>query len=255
MAKLGLLMLADGQWAGKQVVPADWIATASRTHAHYQPGQDYGYLFWVYPSHFAAEGLGDQHIMVVRDKNLVVVLTAAHNGINQPVMQTLLTDYIIPAAKADGPLPPNPTAQADLQAKVATLADPVQPVAPVPAIATQIAGKLYTFPDNPSGWKALAATFPPGSATARITLTTTDGVVPVAIGLDNVYRLDPQPNGGQIALRGHWMGDHTFVAHELVMGDLNEYDIRLDFSGNQVVVHAAETVFGQITADFTGTAP
>jgi CubicO group peptidase (beta-lactamase class C family) len=255
MAKLGLLMLTGGQWAGKQIVPADWIATASRPHAHYQPGQDYGYLFWVYPSHFAAEGLGDQHIMVVRDKNLVVVLTAANNGINQLVMQTLLTDYIIPAAKADGPLPPNPTAQASLQARVATLAAPVQPVAPVPAIATQIAGKLYTFPDNPSGWNALAVTFPPGSATARITLTTTAGVVPVAIGLDNVYRLNPQPNGGLIAVRGHWTGDHTFVAHELVMGDLHEYDIRLDFSRNQVAVHAAETVFRQMTADFTGTAP
>jgi CubicO group peptidase (beta-lactamase class C family) len=254
MAKLGLIALAGGQWDGKQVVPADWIATAARAHANSQPGQDYGYLFWVYPSDFAAEGRGDQRIMVVRDKNLVVVITAAHDGGKESIMQPLLTDYIVPAAKADGPLPPNPAAEAALQAKVATLANPVQPVPPLPASAAQISGKRYSFPDNPPGWNTLALTFPPGSATTQAVISTTAGVVPVAIGLDNVYRLDPQPNGGQVALRGRWTGDHTFVAHELVMDDLNEYDIRLDFSGNQVAVHVEETVFRQLTSDFTGTA-
>lgn len=253
MAKLGLLMLAGGQWDGKQVAPADWIATTARGYAQVQPGQDYGYLFWVYPSDFAAEGLGDQRIMVVRDKNLVVVATAAHDGSKEPVMQPLLMDYVVPAVKADGPLPPNPAAQAALQAKIATLANPAQMVPALPATAAHISGKRYSFPDNPPGWSSLSLTFAPGSATAQAAISTTAGDAPVEIGLDNVYRLGRDANGGQIALRGRWTGDHTFVVHELVIGDVNEYDARLDFSGNQVAAHVEETVFRQLKSDFIGT--
>lgn len=256
MAKLGLLMLAGGEWDDQQVVPADWIATATRAHIHVKPGQDYGYLFWVYPSDYAAEGLGDQRIIVVPDKNLVVVITAAHDGAKESLMQPLLTDDIIPAMTANEPLPPNPAAQAALQARVAALANPVQPVPSLPPMAAQISGKRYRFPDNPAGWKALTVTFTPGSATAQAEIETTAGnIMSLAIGTDNVYRLNQQANDGQIALRGRWMGDHTFAAHELVMGDINEYDYRLDWSGNQVTVHTEETVFRQSTSDFTGTAP
>jgi hypothetical protein len=38
------------------------------------------------------------------------------------------------------------------------------------------------------------------------------------------------------------------------MDDLNEYDFRLDFSGNQVAVHVEKAVFRQLTSDFTDTA-
>jgi CubicO group peptidase (beta-lactamase class C family) len=255
MAKLGLLALAGGQWDGQQVVPAAWIATASRAHAHAQPGQDYGYLFWVYPSAVAAEGRGGQRIMVVPNKNLIVVMTAAYDERHGAVVQSLLTDDIVPTATADGPLPPNPAAQAALQARIATLAHPAQPLPPLPASAAHISGTRYRFAANPAGWTTLTLSFAPGSATARAVIATTAGDVPVAIGLDNVFRLSPQPDGSQIALRGRWTGDHTFVAYELVMGDLNEYDIRLEFSGNQVTVHVEETVFRQLTDDFTGTTP
>ena len=50
MAKLGLLLQHNGNWDGVQVVPANWIATATRSHVGVQPDTDYGYLFWVYPN-------------------------------------------------------------------------------------------------------------------------------------------------------------------------------------------------------------
>ena len=112
---------------------------------------------------------------------------------------------------------------------------------------------IYHLSDNLSGWKTLAATFTPGSATAQAAITATYGDEAATIGLDNVYRLNAQASGGQIAIRGNWTDDHTFVVHELVMGEINEFDIRMDFSDTEVAVHVEETVFGQLADDFTGT--
>jgi hypothetical protein len=255
MAKLGLLLLAGGNWDGTQVVPADWIATATRSHVAAQADKDYGYLFWVYPSAFAAEGLGDQRITVVPDQNLIVVVTAAHGADAGTSMQAWLTGDVLPAVTVDGQLPPNPTAQAALKAEVAELANPVQRVPTPPACAARISGTRYDFEDNIADWNAMTLTFGAGSATAQIELSTAAGQESVAIGLDNVYRLSVQPDGMPIALRGRWTDAHTFAVHELVMGDLNEYDIRLEFSGSQVAVHVEETFFRQLAADFTGTTP
>jgi CubicO group peptidase (beta-lactamase class C family) len=253
MAKLGLLLLAGGQWDGTQVVPADWVATATRMHVAAEPAKDYGYLIWVYPSAFAAEGRGDQRIMVVPDKQLSVVVTAAHDG-DGAAMQAWLTDAVLPAVTADEPLPPNAEAQAALQTKVAELANPVQPPPALSDDAANLSGTRYDFQDNVLGWNAITLTFSPGRTTAQVSLATTAGDEAATVGLDNVYRLNAQPYG-QIAVRGSWTDDDTFVVHQLVIGDLNEFDIRMDFSGSQVAVHVEETVFHQLASDFTGTTP
>ena len=85
MAKLGYLYLNGGRWDGVQIVPADYVAAATR----YQSAGDatggyanYGYQWWVtstaagYPAYFAL-GYGGQHIFVVPDLDLVVVAAVA----------------------------------------------------------------------------------------------------------------------------------------------------------------------------------
>ena len=56
------------------------------------------------------------------------------------------------------------------------------------------------------------------------------------------------------ALRGRWVDNHTFVARELNLGTIEETEYRLEFSGDQVKMHVAETVFGNQSVDLTGTA-
>jgi CubicO group peptidase (beta-lactamase class C family) len=78
MAKLGLLMLQDGRWEGRQVVPAQWVRQATTTHADtgaFQVG--YGYQWWTGRTSegdptFYALGAGQQTILVVPDRQLVV---------------------------------------------------------------------------------------------------------------------------------------------------------------------------------------
>lgn len=46
MARAGLLYLRDGRWAGRQVVPAEWVRESRRPHVSVGPNH-YGYLLWI----------------------------------------------------------------------------------------------------------------------------------------------------------------------------------------------------------------
>ena len=50
MAKLGLLYLSGWEMEGKQIVPQDWVATSTTSHAFGADNKNYGYLFWIYPN-------------------------------------------------------------------------------------------------------------------------------------------------------------------------------------------------------------
>ncbi len=252
MAKLGLLLQSNGKWDGNQVVPSDWVPTATREQVRVEGDKDYGYLFWVYPTAFAAEGTAQQRITVVPMKNLIVVMTAAKSDSEGAAVQALVTDYIVPAVMSDQALDPNSAAKAILQARVDELANPFKPVSLLPVIATSVSGKTYQFTENPVGWSNLAVVFTPGDKTAMATIDTVNGTEQVPIGLDNVYRLSQDVTGSEIALKGDWSDAQTFVVHEIVIGDINEYDIHMEFVGNQVSVHVEETVNHQMDVTITG---
>jgi CubicO group peptidase (beta-lactamase class C family) len=90
MARIGYLMLRDGNWAGRQIVPRAWVrestrAFTRRTEMNPAGRRDgafgYGYLWWVFddpdlPSAYrgAYTGLGavGQHILVMPELDLVV---------------------------------------------------------------------------------------------------------------------------------------------------------------------------------------
>jgi CubicO group peptidase (beta-lactamase class C family) len=91
MARIGYLMLREGEWNGRQIVPRDWVRESTRpvtrrTEMNPERRRDgrfgYGYLWWVFdrpdqnPAYDGAYvGLGavGQHILVVPALDLVVV--------------------------------------------------------------------------------------------------------------------------------------------------------------------------------------
>ena len=95
MAKIGLLVLNNGYWNGEQIVPKEWIVTSTKPYVAESEFFDYGYQWWYRskrnkswwnnPVHggktehdmFLALGAGGQHIMVVRDLNMVIVTTSS----------------------------------------------------------------------------------------------------------------------------------------------------------------------------------
>jgi CubicO group peptidase (beta-lactamase class C family) len=99
MARVGYLMLRDGNWNGKQIVPRAWVRESTRpvtrrTEMNPEPRRQgvfgYGYLWWVfddprlpdeYQGAFVGLGAVGQQILVMPSLDLVVVhKTAPGNG-------------------------------------------------------------------------------------------------------------------------------------------------------------------------------
>ncbi|HTP09083.1 MAG TPA: serine hydrolase [Anaerolineae bacterium] len=97
MAKLGYLYLHDGLWDGRQIVSAQWVKNATRTHVATGSTLDYGYQWWIAPSAYAALGRYGQMIYVVPESDLIVVMTAELAN-HDPEFQ-LIQQYILPAVK------------------------------------------------------------------------------------------------------------------------------------------------------------
>lgn len=80
LARFGYLVLRDGNWNGKRIVPSDWIGRS--THAYTENARDgagYGYLWWIngfgLPNkNFYALGALGKFLIVIPDRDLVVVL-------------------------------------------------------------------------------------------------------------------------------------------------------------------------------------
>ena len=47
LARLGYLLLRDGRWDDKQILPSGWVEAASKHHAEFDRQKGYGYLNWV----------------------------------------------------------------------------------------------------------------------------------------------------------------------------------------------------------------
>ncbi len=86
LARFALLYLHGGNWAGRQVVPREWVQESTRPYSQSFFGAGYGYLWWtgfldgaIAPSvtlpegSFMAEGAGGQFALVVPALDLVVV--------------------------------------------------------------------------------------------------------------------------------------------------------------------------------------
>lgn len=169
MAKFGQMLLQKGQWNGKQIVPQSWVKEAtsfqimSNAPENKTPKelndweQGYGYQFWRSRNNsFRADGLGGQFIMVLPEKDAVIVLTAAATNTQEEL--NLVWDHLLPAMQ-DKPLPENKKASTELTKKIASLSG-LKTSSPVPtAFIKKISGKRIEFIQNEAGVKALSITF------------------------------------------------------------------------------------------------
>jgi len=84
LAKIGRVVLAHGQWQGRQVVPSEWVTDSLRPHIVASDGLYYGYQWWTGAVDWqgkklawsAGFGNGGQRLFVVPDLDLTVVTTA-----------------------------------------------------------------------------------------------------------------------------------------------------------------------------------
>lgn len=130
--KLGLLMLARGQWNGEQLVPAQWIDEGIKPLIHYDGykptdaptdgNQGYGYQIWncKWPGAFRADGAFGQFIVCVPQADLVVVINEmTYKGHD---VLACIWDHLMPGVK-NGPLKADNKVQTqlDLMTRTASL--------------------------------------------------------------------------------------------------------------------------------------
>lgn len=84
LSKFGQLLLNNGVWNEKQLIPADYIAQATKSQidtsgfneyfATVDHKQGYGYQIWInsYPNSYRMDGLYGQYVVMLPDKNAVV---------------------------------------------------------------------------------------------------------------------------------------------------------------------------------------
>jgi CubicO group peptidase (beta-lactamase class C family) len=104
MAKFGYLYLNEGQWDGKQIVPAAWVEASTTNHSP-TPDTYYGYQWWVMPwaGYYSAIGARGQYIVVLPELDMVVTFTSDLAPEDQHVPLLLLAFYVIPSAESQTP--------------------------------------------------------------------------------------------------------------------------------------------------------
>ena len=157
LAKVGQMWLDGGVWDGKQLVSKEWIAQMSSKHAN---GGDYGYGYQVwmckYPGAVRADGALGQYVIVVPEKDVVIVLTEASFTNGKP-QRNLIWNKFLPAL-SDKPLPVGED-YAKLQQKQAEYQLPVaEGKAANKAIMKRLSGKKIVIPENKYGWKEVSFT-------------------------------------------------------------------------------------------------
>lgn len=152
MAKFGQLLLQKGHWNGKQLIPEAWLAEASAPQVWQEPDVEpekrndwslgYGYQIWrsMYNT-YRADGAYGQFIVVMPDKDAVVIMTAGLNDL------TLIWKFLYPAI-SDTPIPEDKALAEKLNCKMASLELPAPKGESNSSLAAEISGKKYEVTDS-----------------------------------------------------------------------------------------------------------
>lgn len=170
LAKFGQLILNEGRWEGKQLVPAEWIREMCKKHK--ETGREvYGYHIWHCGGHdgaVRADGALGQYVISILDKDMVVVMTEATLG-NGRDQRRLIWDVLLPEMK-DEPLPANKKDYQALLKKQNTYKLAEVKGKASSTFASNWENKTIELGKNTFGWKSLRLNF----AKKQVTMTVTE---------------------------------------------------------------------------------
>jgi len=111
MAKIGLLVLQNGNWNGEQIISEDWIRLSTQEHLSLDPdqqpswGEGYGYLWWLGDVRIigssvrsvCALGGWQQVIAIFPKQDLVVVINGGDHEDYEGQAFQIMEKFILPA--------------------------------------------------------------------------------------------------------------------------------------------------------------
>lgn len=127
IALFGQLLLQDGLWEGRQLLPEGWVQEATSeqisTDASRQGewAQGYGYQFWrCQNGYYRGDGMMGQICWVLQAQDAVIAITAAAEDMGKEM--ELLQEHLIPAIDAPGA---DEAVQQALVARIKALSHPI----------------------------------------------------------------------------------------------------------------------------------
>jgi CubicO group peptidase (beta-lactamase class C family) len=149
IAKFGQLYLQRGEWQGRQLIPAGWIAEATRKQIDNGSNPDsdweqgYGYQFWrCRHNAYRGDGAFGQFCLVMPEQDAVLAMTSGEG--NMQAILDLVWQHLLPAMQ-DAPLPADQGANAALRDRLAALALPPQAGEASSPGAAAVMGREYVL--------------------------------------------------------------------------------------------------------------
>ncbi|MEU7908035.1 serine hydrolase domain-containing protein [Actinoplanes sp. NPDC049118] len=117
VAKVGQLYLDGGSWQGRRLLPAEWVAEATRAHVDTDRdspdwSRGYGFQFWRSRHGYRGDGAHGQYMLILPEADAVVAITS-----QSPDMQAVLDQawtHLLPALTRSGPPGPWPAGSPEL---------------------------------------------------------------------------------------------------------------------------------------------
>jgi CubicO group peptidase (beta-lactamase class C family) len=160
LAKFGQLLMQEGVWNKKQLIPKEWVKEATSFKIESRGGSDrvpkeindwvqgYCYQMWRGRNNTVRlDGMAGQFVVLIPDKDAVVIFTA--NARDTQDELNLMHNYLIPAIKSDKALPANPGLYGELQKRLSNLS--LKPAASKLSMAEfekKISGKEFILDAN-----------------------------------------------------------------------------------------------------------
>jgi hypothetical protein len=269
LAKFGQLYLQKGLWAGKRILPAEWVAEATSFQIQ-QPAPDlegakkrsdwhqgYGYQFWrCRHNGYRGDGAYGQFTIVLPEQDAVIAITS-----ESPSMQgelDLVWEHLLPAMRP-APLPRNKRLEAQLQQKLHSLAlQPPQGYLTSPT-ASRVSQKPFRIKSNPAGVETVSLGF--RRSQGVFTLKDSKGTYAIRFGLGRWVegetsmpgtppRLTSGPLGpvSKVAASGTWKDEQTFEItcqyyetphHDTITCRFDGQTLRVDYLDSLAAMTAA----------------
>jgi CubicO group peptidase (beta-lactamase class C family) len=113
LLRIGQMVLDNGTWQGRQIVPAEWLRRSTKPVVVIDQFRRYGWHWYIvqFPSDkfranaVAAIGWGGQRLFVLPADNLVVAMNAGNYGLTgaeqSQIVATVMTEAVLPSVRGD----------------------------------------------------------------------------------------------------------------------------------------------------------
>jgi len=258
IAKFGQLLLQEGMWNGKRILPAKWIDEATRSQiqsnsskpnrpkAEDDWAQGYGYQFWrCRPGGYRGDGAFGQFCMVMPDLDAVIAITSESFSMQNSM--NLVWEHLLPAMdKSKTVLKGDDVSYGILSKKLKALhLDPPMLKMNSP-VADRISGKQFILDTNEFQAKAIQLIFERGSCNMNIDFETSNHQITCGINKwaeqKNEKKGTPFPVAGSanvhsaIAGSATWADDNTLVITLRMMEGAHADGLTFLFSDNHATI-------------------